>query len=1218
MPSAESIKDGFAGEMELSFTTEDMNNFAVNIIKDQGMNYHQIESYNNLMREGMKQILKDLFLLKETVELNNKFNDNVNSVVLTLSFDEIKINKPSNPLKNIMLVPSYARKNDSTYSLEVVFDIICNFVVNLNNGTSQTIKKVIPEKSFELPCMVKSECCNLYGMNLLELDASGEDSCDIGGYFIISGKEWIIDLMESKLFNSCHTYDTTGHENEITRSEIISKPGDGYAHSSEIIIRIRRNGDIDITFNSHSYLKLIPIPFYLIYKLLEVFIDKNIIDLITSFTNDVNLKTKIAYVLTTAFNAPNPIFNKAKDIIEIDVLLTTMAECIANPTHAEVVDAKTAKYIKTFSKTLLIITNTLLLPHMGKTPESRPNKLYFLSYMIYKTILVNLKIAKPTDRDSYINKRIITTGHSIAKELKSVFNLTVARPIMNRIMEELRKNSVFQMSPLNVLLSSIIKMQKLSSIITKSIVTGQKEIKISNSVTTQNKIPSEQLIRKNNLNSIASQRTLRSPTAGASKSSERSYSMRQIHETQIGGICFIQSQDTGESVGIVKQLASGAIVSLSQNSTEFEQLVYNDEMVIPLEEINVLLIEEFGFSKIFINGKIVGVTATPSMVVMKYREYRRGFNYDPKTKQFVQLNAHKISPYTTIIWEFTTNNIYFWLDHGRLLKPYPIVRNNSPLVEHPSIIDIYFKNVKHYECKPTDVFSQRVVLRKSDFNYTLKTLLQNGIIEYLAPGELDNMLISVDINNFYKNRSNPLLQYTHVNIPFLDIGFPGLNCVFETHNQAPRLTFQTNQTKQTIGVPTLKLEYFTHKHGFIYETMQMPLVKTVYNDLIYPNGVNIIEAIMCFKDNQEDSLIVNGTATERTLFHSVEYSYIKEVLENTNEVCGIVNSGNINANYKKLNGNYCVSKYTLVEQNDVMLATYIKLPNNEFKNTSRIYRGSEAIVIEDVIKGKTQDGYEYYKFKYYIPRRCSIGDKFSTRHGQKGSISSILPYYLLPFTWDCICPDVIMNPFAIPSRMTIGQLLEGVSAKLAALEGRFIDGTIYQPFNMKETRNALERFGYDEWGNEELYDGLYGHPIQNKIFMTPVTIQKLQKFATLEQQATSTGPQSIITKQPLDGKANDGGLRYGEMEKDVAISSGGMYFLLEKLRDNSDGYYIYICMNCKKFATVNEDKKIYYCNFCPGTPNIFKVYTSWMTKTVIHHLESSGIGVKIYPEEIEL
>lgn len=1209
------------------FTTNNLNDFAANIIKNQCMNLHQLESYNNFIRVGIKQIIQDIFHITSTVELpkkekekNDKKSDEVipHKAEFTLSFDNIRIEKPSNPTKNIMLVPSYLRKNDGTYSIRVIFNILCKFVIyDINNNIihNNYLPTVVSNKFFELPCMVKSECCNLFGMSNDELIVVGEDPTDIGGYFIINGKEWNIDLLESKLFNSHHIYNTTGYESEMTRLEIISKPGDSYGNSSELIIKILKKNNIVLIFNSSGSLKLVPIPFYIIYKLFGVFIDKQIIDYIVSFTDNENLKMKITYLLNMAFLASDIIFDRAKGVIEIDILMHIVAECIVNPSHQENLDVKSLKNMKNIEQNILNMLDTLLFPHLGKTSECRHSKIYYLSYLIFNTILVHLKMNKPTDRDSFINKRINTPGQLLAKELKSLFNVTVARAVENRIKEELQTHSINNLASLSAVLSFVPKLTKLSAAFVKSIVTGKKEIKISNAITTQNKIPSEQLIRKNNLNSIASQRTIRTPTIGASKSSERSYAMRRVTPTQIGYICPIQSADTGESVGIVKQLAIGAIISLSQSSIEFEKFLLNDEQVILLEKINVLDIARYGFAKIFINGRIVGVTQFPNELVIRYREYRRGFDYDFKTKTFTQINVNKIDPYITIIQDFLNNNIAFWLDNGRLMKPFIIVRNNSITVEHPSIISLYFKN--SYNSKKDSIFEQKILLNKNFMNDNIKTLLQKGIIEYIAPGELDNMLISIDINNFYKHANNPLLQYTHVDIQCLNYSLAMLCCPYASHNQAPRLTFQTNQGKQSIGVPTLNPEFRIDKHLYYMYTTQFPLVRTVFNDLIYPNGMNVLMGLMCYKDNQEDSFIINGTASQRTLFESIEFNYIKVIFEQ-NEFCGLVHMHTIRANFAKLGTNFCIPKNIKIEQNDIMLAKYIKLADGNQKNTSYIYRGVEPIIVEDIIVGKNQDGFDFYKFKYYVVRKCTVGDKFSTRHGQKGSVSSVLPYYLLPFNSRCESPYAIMNTSAIPSRMTIGQLLESMQAKIAALTGKFIDGTMFEPFNMDETRNKLEKLCQDEWGTEVVYDGLYGHPINNRISITPMVMQKLQKFGITEQQATSVGPYSIITKQPLDGKANDGGLRYGEMEKDVAISSGGMHFPLEKFRENSDGFYIYVCMNCNKMATVNEKQKIFRCKFCSGTANLCKIYSTWMTKTVFHHLESSGIGVKIYPEEYEL
>lgn len=1187
------------------FSSTKLNEFITNIIRKQGINNHQIESYNHFINNGIKEIIQELFQLSGTVELHNKFNDNVSKIQYIINFNNIQVFRPKHTLvKKYIITPSDARKRGTSYMLEIQFDVDIQFTVIFSDGKTDVIKKTIQDKTFEIPNMVRSEGCHLNGLNTPELIKMAEDPMDIGGYFIINGKEWVVNLAESKVFNYPHIYDTTGYENDITRMELISKPGDAYAHSSELIITVVKNGGILIMLGSHSYLKNIPIPFYLIYKLFNVLLDNTIINYIQSFTSSKIIKDTIYYLLINAFVADNQIFNKTKSIVEIDVLIKTMGECIGNPKHDPFPDNKMLGLIKKFELNLLNILDTLLLPHIGKTPEFRLKKIYYLSYLIYNIILVNQKINAQTDRDSLVNKRIHTTGHSLAKDLKSIFNLTIAQNVDRRIKEELIKTPYTSLPPLQVLLGPIFKTNKLSSTLNKTIVSGVKDIKVTANVIAQNKIQSERLYRKNNLNAIVAQRTIRTNATGAAKTSNRSYEMRRVHTTQIGYICPIQSPDTGESVGLLKQLSIATIISLSESSSEFIQFLLSDRDVVDLSMVNLLELDKYGFARIFVNGNIVAVTQYPQIIIERFREYRRGFDYDFNKNVYVHIKICKISPYITIQWDVFNNNIYFWLDHGRLLKPFLIVRNN---MEHPSISSIYFKEKE---------FIQDIVLTESTFNMTLKELLANSIIEYIAPGELDNMLVAYDIKILYSNKRNTCLRYTHCDIPCANYGIPALTCPYANHNQAPRITLQSLQTKQMIGIPTLNPEHRIDKKMYYAERLQYPLVTTIANEIVYPHGfINTIVMLAAFGANQEDSLVINGTAAERALFKSIECSVIEIRLE-SNECCGFVEPiTKINVNYEKLNNNIHVPKFTYIEKNDVLLAKYITNDKGDMINTSYIYKDSDPIVIEDIILTKSPEGYDQYNFKYYIVRKCSSGDKFSSRHGQKGSVSLVLSYHYLPFTEDCITPSIIMNTAAIPARMTIGQIIEGVVSKACILSGKFDDATIFESPNIEEKFKILESHGYNKFGIEQMYDGLYGHPYNNEMSITPITIQKLPKFSGLAQQATSTGPTSILTKQPIKGKSNDGGMRYGEMERDVSCASGVMFFTMEKLRDNSDGFNIYICKNCKKMCTVNEAKKIYICRFCEAdniTPNIVKIYSTWMTKTFIQHLESSGIGVKFF------
>jgi DNA-directed RNA polymerase II subunit RPB2 len=322
-----------------------------------------------------------------------------------------------------------------------------------------------------------------------------------------------------------------------------------------------------------------------------------------------------------------------------------------------------------------------------------------------------------------------------------------------------------------------------------------------------------------------------------------------------------------------------------------------------------------------------------------------------------------------------------------------------------------------------------------------------------------------------------------------------------------------------------------------------------------------------------------------------------------------------------------VKKYAKIKRDDVLIGKAVELPkpidNYHYKDTSVVYHYPEEAMVEDIIRGRNQDGDEIAKIKYSSVRKYSIGDKFSSRHGQKGMTGIVYNQCDMMYTETGLIPDKILSPFAIPSRMTIGQLIEGLAGKLAAYDGSFDDSTIFREVDINAIGDELEKRGFDRYGVERMYNGMTGEWIDVEIFIAPTYYQRLQKFVVDEVYSISTGPTCIITRQPLEGKANNGGLRIGEMEKDVLISHGAGHFLMEKFRDDSDGFDVYICRTCKKIPVVNEEKNIIICKTCESAgmdPDVVKVRSTWSSKLFIQELESANIGVRqtIEPYEYEV
>ena len=373
--------------------------------------------------------------------------------------------------------------------------------------------------------------------------------------------------------------------------------------------------------------------------------------------------------------------------------------------------------------------------------------------------------------------------------------------------------------------------------------------------------------------------------------------------------------------------------------------------------------------------------------------------------------------------------------------------------------------------------------------------------------------------------------------------------------------------------------------------------------------------------NQEDSLLYSISAAQRGFVKGVAFGFIQAELDK-NEHFGNpdqVHTIDIknHANYAKLVKGF-PQKGTLLTNRDVTIGRYIEIPKPTdrrlYKDTSIIYPNTEIGTVEKTIVSRDQDSTEFAKVQYSIVRPLGIGSKFSSRSGQKGVTGLGFTQANLPFDRNGNSPSLVMNPHAIPSRMTCGQLIEGHAGQVAALKGCIADATFFKESDIEAAGDILESEGQDRYANFRMFAGMTGEWIDTPVFQAQTYYQRLQKFVAEEVYFISTGPTCVLTHQPLEGKSNKGGLRIGEMEKDVLISHGAGMFLMEKFRDDSDGFDIYVCRTCGSIPIVNEQIGLVICKTCQSNnlnPQVHKVKSTWASKLFFQELESCNVGVSL-------
>jgi DNA-directed RNA polymerase beta subunit len=440
------------------------------------------------------------------------------------------------------------------------------------------------------------------------------------------------------------------------------------------------------------------------------------------------------------------------------------------------------------------------------------------------------------------------------------------------------------------------------------------------------------------------------------------------------------------------------------------------------------------------------------------------------------------------------------------------------------------------------------------------------------------------------------------------------------------------QGKQAMGVYVTNYENRMDKTAYVLNYPMRPLVDTRIMNMIelnkIPSGTQAIVAIMTHSGyNQEDSLLINQGSIDRgmalvTVYHT-EKDEDKQKINGDEEIrCkpdAAKTKGMKMGNYNKVNSKGVMPENTLVQNRDVIIAKITPIKENrndhtkviKFEDQSKIYKTNEDTYIDKNYIDRNGEGYNFAKVRLRTVRKPVIGDKFSSRMGQKGTVGNIIPECDMPFTSSGVRPDIIINPHAIPSRMTIGQLKETLLGKVLVELGLFGDGTPFGEFDIKDICSELLKVGYESNGNELLYNGLTGEQHECSVFMGPVFYQRLKHMVNDKAHSRSIGPMVNLTRQPAEGRSRDGGLRFGEMEKDAMVSHGAARFTRGRMYDVSDKYSVHVCKLCGLIASYNDKMHIHHCRTCDNRTNFAYVEIPYACKLLFQELNTMNVAPRI-------
>lgn len=1167
-----------------------------------GLINSQISSMNTLCTKGLQEIIGTVF--KVDRDYTELAEEKIERIHLDIQFTNVEISNPKNVIRDDgyegPITPIQAINNNKTYSAAVYIDAkIKATAYYKDNTTSTRSADIIKKKLCQIPVMVGTVICNTYGKSSEEKIRMHEDPSDPGGYFIIKGIEWVISTVENLIFNQIRVY-VNDDDKEAVRLEVINKPGDTLQNSAQLIITLTKTGKLYITIKRDKLDKK-QIPFYLLPRVLGITRDEDIFNNII-FKQTGEIKESINTILLKAYEASYDDFPDAVNQRDRIEAIKYIATCI-NKDVFPYIDMTKEDGVR---QAVNFVNNTLnkyFEPHIS-TEGEHEDKAFYLCMLIHYMIGSYIGIYTGTDRDSCRCKRMHAPGITLAKSIKQFFNTSIIQGIYTAFKKTF-KDAPFERINLENTFNRVSGTD-FEQQMAKSITSGNKaNIRVRNGRNVMNRLVSQQHGHKNPLDAVARMRQLTAPNTSneSAKTSERATSMRKVHATYPGYICLIHTPE-GEKVGITKQSAIYMKITESGNSDILKEFIVNSPTehkidFINKRELDTRTIVESDYSLVYVNGDFIGCTKDSHKFANDFRQLRR---------------KGLINSETTIYWDDLTDEVHFWVDAGRMIRPLYIVYNNR---DNPDMFDTkYNNNYKNY--RQMILYNQShanaIAAGKLNFN----DLIEGGIIEMVSAEESENYILAATydiLREYWDKETHP---FTHLDIPQSQLGITALTAPFGNMNQTSRLTFQCNQSKSTCGYFAMNWCYRADKDTFLQYLCETPLVKTKTAKYMPPNGYNSIVAIMVYSGyNQDDSIVASKAAFERGAYNGSKFTYEMAIKEDSKQQFRIpdvtITADTKAASYSKLNENGYVPKGTIVVKNDVIIGMISPMPDNlsseyKFQDVSLRWPHEEQAIVHNVITGTNEDGKTFIKIAFRKFRSPSIGDKFSSRAGQKGVLGMILPASYMPCTEDGIIPTLIINPHAIPSRMTIGQLVESLIGTYCAVKGTYTDGTSYNPSNLDSIIASLKEIGYTGMGYRRMISGFTGKYIKTLIFIGPVYYQRLQKFVSDTVYAVGRGRTDILTRQPIPGKAKHGALKLGEMEFWVLEAHGSSSFLAEKIFDHSDGFPTYVCKTCGNYAIVNLHMKKFECKQCGNMGSIYEVPSAWTSKMLFQQLEAMNIG----------
>ena len=1136
---------------------------------------HHIDSFDQFISQDIPAILKTnnpLLILKEPHVGNpNMYQFRTEIFIGGFEGNEIEIGTPTVRYKNgeeiRVLFPNEARLRNLTYASTVYATIAIRVTITMP-GQEPMEPKILEYKRmplFQIPILLHSRYCLLHNKPASFLREAGECPQDQGGYFIVGGSEKILITKQEQSFNTLYVKKQKLNPKVETYGSISSLSPITRQVKMVNMYWMRNTDSLQVTL---PFVRK-PVPLFVLFRAMGVQSDEDILRLIYPDLESGEAKQMIPLLLPSIAEA-NPFLDQYSAIQFIKAMTKAFSE--------------EAVYDILYNKTFIHITD-----------KQGGNRVHFLAECVRKFMRVHTHVDPATDKDDTRNQRCLTSGVLIRMLFTNAYSIwlkAVRKSIDNTYMYNRgiyggeKFMNVFSTGNLQKLFITPEIDREETISLTELILKGFRGKWVTGaSVGDEKQGVLQQLSRLSYMDFMSHCRRLNLNFDTGMKLT----SPRQLHTSQYGYFCTNETPG-GASIGITKNFSLMTMVSTASQPDPISTFLLKRGWLYPCSSMRYDL--QRLAVPVFINNGIIGYTLKPFEVtkVLKYMKW-----------------TGCLPSFCSVGFSIRNRNIFIYTDEGRPLRPlihlgekgsYPkealqASRSWRELImgTYPPTLNFDISNTSFLD--PFYERSGRIPIEE----YLTELSPHIGLVEYIDPYEQNESYIA----SFPEEIEE---ETTHCEIhPCTIVSVVNGMIPFANFNQSPRNQLSCSQSKQAVSLYATNFQDRFDNSVNILCYGESPIVRTLQYDMLgegsMPYGNNIIMAIMPFHGyNRDDGIIFNLDAMQRGLFRNINYrSYetFEEIDKKSNTSTHVANPLRVPAwtdlkpgcDYTKLDERGIIKVGEIVDENTVLVGKYIqeRSGGGKIKDASLTPQVWTSGRVESVAVLYDPLGLMLVKVRITQDRTPELGDKFSTRHGQKGTIGMLYRAHDMPRTASGVVPDIVVNPHCIPSRMTVAQLMEMLFGTVCWKNTMIGDATVFM--SDKGAPEAIGRiledqFGLEKAGNEIVYDGESGVQVPTNIFMGPVYGMRLKHMVEDKWNARAEGRREQRTHQPTGGRGNQGGLRIGEMDRDTLIGHGISGFLRESMMERADKSTLRVCNGCGTIPIYNEKQKLFVCSLCDG------------------------------------